>query len=44
MILSGLTEVCIVEKIPRQDGRVVYVSVDDGSVKTGPPRGVCVSR
>ena len=28
----------------RQDGRVVYVSVDDGGVKTGPPRGVCVSR
>ena len=28
----------------RQDGRVVSVSVDDGGVKTGRPRGVCVSR
>ena len=28
----------------RQDRRVVYVSVDDGGVKTGTPRGVCVSR
>ena len=28
----------------RQDRRVVYVSVDEGGVKTAPPRGVCVSR
>ena len=28
----------------RQDGRVVHVSVDEGGVKTGPPRGACVSR
>ena len=33
LVVSGLTEVCIVEYIPRQDRHMVYVSVDEGVVK-----------